>query len=109
MDRLPFAKPPRGMLRHAVISCRAQSVKRPLPTRNRRGNAKRLFHIHTLAARFCLASVMASGPHLEDSTPYEDRRAFPRVPVAMPAFLQASGERRAVHILDLSAGGAKLR
>lgn len=27
----------------------------------------------------------------------------------MPAFLQANGERHAVHILDLSAGGAKLR
>lgn len=43
------------------------------------------------------------------SAPYEDRRAYPRVPVAMPAFLQANGERHAVHILDLSAGGAKLR
>lgn len=26
----------------------------------------------------------------------------------MPAFLQADGKRHAVHILDLSAGGAKL-
>jgi len=26
----------------------------------------------------------------------------------MPAFLQASGERHAVHLLDVSAGGAKL-
>ena len=26
----------------------------------------------------------------------------------MPAFLQAKGERHAVHLLDLSAGGAKL-
>jgi hypothetical protein len=26
----------------------------------------------------------------------------------MPAFLQANGERHAVHLLDLSAGGAKL-
>jgi len=43
-----------------------------------------------------------------DSAPYEDRRAFPRVPVAMPAFLQANGKRHAVHLLDLSAGGAKL-
>jgi hypothetical protein len=30
------------------------------------------------------------------------------VPVAMPAFLQANGDRHAVHLLDLSAGGAKL-
>jgi hypothetical protein len=26
----------------------------------------------------------------------------------MPAFLQANGERHAVHLIDLSAGGAKL-
>jgi hypothetical protein len=48
-------------------------------------------------------------PNPQDSAPYEDRRAFPRVPVAMPAFLQANGDRHAVHVLDLSAGGAKLR
>jgi hypothetical protein len=45
----------------------------------------------------------------QDSGPYEDRRANPRVPVAMPAFLQANGERHFVHLLDLSAGGAKLK
>lgn len=44
-----------------------------------------------------------------DSAPYEDRRAHPRVAVAMPAFLQANGERHAVHLLDLSIGGAKLK
>jgi hypothetical protein len=27
----------------------------------------------------------------------------------MPAFLQANGERHSVHLLDLSAGGAKLK
>ena len=47
-------------------------------------------------------------PNPQDSAPYEDRRAYPRVPVAMPAFLQANGERHAVQLLDLSAGGAKL-
>ena len=41
-------------------------------------------------------------------TAYEDRRAFPRVAVALPAFLQAQGERHSVQLLDLSAGGAKL-
>ena len=52
---------------------------------------------------------MASpAPTPQDPDPYEDRRAFPRVPVAMPAFLQANGERHSVHLLDLSAGGAKL-
>jgi hypothetical protein len=52
---------------------------------------------------------MASpAPDPQDSVPYEDRRACPRVPVAMPAFLQANGDRHPVHLLDLSAGGAKL-
>jgi hypothetical protein len=40
--------------------------------------------------------------------PYEDRRVYPRVPVALPAFLQANEERHAVRLLDLSPGGAKL-
>ena len=53
---------------------------------------------------------MASpAPKAQDSASYEERRAFPRVPVAMPAFLQANGERYSVHLLDLSAGGAKLK
>ena len=47
-------------------------------------------------------------PSPEDSDPYADRRVHPRVPVALPAFLQAGGERHHVQILDLSAGGAKL-
>lgn len=45
---------------------------------------------------------------MASSSPYEDRRLYPRVPVAMPAFLQVDGERHAVLLLDLSAGGAKL-
>ena len=49
-----------------------------------------------------------SVPTTHDCDPYADRRVYPRVPVALPAFLQANGERHAVHILDLSAGGAKL-
>ena len=44
----------------------------------------------------------------QDCDPYADRRVYPRVPVALPAFLQANGERHAVRILDLSPGGAKL-
>ena len=47
-------------------------------------------------------------PTTQDSDPYADRRVYPRVPVALPAFLQANGKRHAVHLLDLSAGGAKL-
>jgi hypothetical protein len=49
-----------------------------------------------------------SAPALQEPDPYSDRRAYPRVPVAIPAFLQGNGERYSVHLLDLSAGGAKL-
>ena len=52
--------------------------------------------------------MASSVPTPRDSASYEDRRAHPRVPVALPAFLQANGERHAVRLLDLSAGGAKL-
>lgn len=44
----------------------------------------------------------------EDQDPFEDRRAYRRVSVALPAFLQADGRRQSVQILDLSSGGAKL-
>jgi len=52
--------------------------------------------------------MASSVPPPQDCDPYADRRVYPRVPVALPAFLQANGERHAVHILDLSPGGAKL-
>jgi hypothetical protein len=53
--------------------------------------------------------MMASSvPTPEDPDPYADRRVYPRVSVALPAFLQANGERHHVQILDLSPGGAKL-
>jgi hypothetical protein len=53
--------------------------------------------------------MMASSVHPpQDRDPYTDRRVYPRVPVALPAFLQANGERHSVQILDLSPGGAKL-
>ena len=47
-------------------------------------------------------------PAQQDSDPFADRRASPRVTVALAAFLQAEGERHFVQILDVSAGGAKL-
>jgi hypothetical protein len=47
-------------------------------------------------------------PSPENPASDADRRAYPRVEVALPAFLQADGERHFVRILDLSAGGAKL-
>lgn len=39
---------------------------------------------------------------------FADRRAHPRVEVALPAFLEANGERHSVQLLDLSSGGTKL-
>ena len=47
-------------------------------------------------------------PSSQNSDPYADRRVCPRVEVALPAFLQADGERHAVQLVDLSPGGAKL-
>lgn len=44
----------------------------------------------------------------DDQDPFEDRRATPRVRVALPASLQVGTKRLSVQILDLSAGGAKL-
>jgi hypothetical protein len=52
--------------------------------------------------------MMASSVPAQDEATFDDRRAYPRVSVALPAFLQAGGERHHVQILDLSAGGAKL-
>jgi hypothetical protein len=52
--------------------------------------------------------MAGSVPIPEDSDPYADRRIYPRVSVALPAFLQANGERHSVQLLDLSPGGAKL-
>ncbi len=50
----------------------------------------------------------SSVPCAQDGDPHADRRVYPRVPVAVPAFLQANGERHSVQLLDLSPGGAKL-
>lgn len=49
-----------------------------------------------------------SVPSAQDCVSHEDRRAYPRVEVALPAFLQANGERHAVQLVDVSPGGAKL-
>jgi len=56
-----------------------------------------------------IGNMMASSVTApQDPDPYADRRGYPRVAVALPAFLQANGERHAVQLLDLSPGGAKL-
>ena len=52
--------------------------------------------------------MASSVPAPEDCDPYADRRVYPRVSVALPAFLQAGRERHHVQMLDLSAGGARL-
>ena len=48
-------------------------------------------------------------PAPQDDDAFADRRVYPRVPVALPAALQAGGERHSVHLLDVSPGGAKLK
>ena len=48
-------------------------------------------------------------PSPEDCAVHDNRRAYPRVPVALPAFVHANGTRYAVQLLDLSPGGAKLK
>lgn len=52
--------------------------------------------------------MAGSLPSPQDCDPYADRRVYPRVTVALPAFLQANGERHSVQLLDVSPGGAKL-
>jgi hypothetical protein len=52
--------------------------------------------------------MMASTVPAPQDDPFADRRLYPRAEVALPAFLQADGERHSVHLLDVSAGGAKL-
>ena len=47
-------------------------------------------------------------PSPQDADPYSDRRLYPRVAVALPAFLEANDERHSVQLVDLSSGGAKL-
>ena len=52
---------------------------------------------------------MASAfPTSSNEDPFADRRSSPRVSVALPAFLMANEGRHSVHLLDVSAGGAKL-
>jgi c-di-GMP-binding flagellar brake protein YcgR len=48
-------------------------------------------------------------PAPEDQDAFADRRVYARVPVALPASLQADAERHSVQLVDVSAGGAKLK
>jgi len=52
--------------------------------------------------------MATASPADSDRDPFADRRVHPRVDVALPAFLQADGERHSVQLHDLSNGGAKL-
>ena len=47
-------------------------------------------------------------PAPKDDDAFADRRLYPRVPVALPAAIQAGTARHSVQIVDVSAGGAKL-
>ena len=49
---------------------------------------------------------MASSPPVPQDV--ADRRVYPRVEVALPAFLEVAGERHHVQLLDVSPGGAKV-
>ena len=53
--------------------------------------------------------MVFSAPCAETSDDYADRRTYARTDLSLPSFLQANGERHSVHLLDLSAGGAKLK
>lgn len=73
----------------------------------------RTLRVYDLAAPGCYAEatgemMASSGPSPQNGDPYADRRVYPRVPVALAAFLAADGERHAAQLLDLSPGGAKL-
>lgn len=48
-------------------------------------------------------------PAATDADAFADRRAYPRIGVALPAVLRVNGGRHDVQLLDLSAGGAKLK
>jgi hypothetical protein len=53
--------------------------------------------------------MTTSDPLSQGSDSYADRRLYVRTELALPAFLQSNGERHSVHLVDLSAGGAKLK
>ena len=48
-------------------------------------------------------------PAPQNDDAFADRRAYARVPTALPASLMVGGERHSVQLLDVSAGGAKLK
>lgn len=52
---------------------------------------------------------MAKSAPRETPDPYAERRMYARAELSLPAFLQANGQRHSVNLLDLSAGGAKLK
>lgn len=96
-----YVREPNGKVRGLAYSCSALhsiALLRRLPS----------LSIFLPKLGHWIEMMATPSPTPQDSAPYEDRRAYPRVPVAMPAFLQANGERHAVKLLDLSAGGAKL-
>jgi len=53
--------------------------------------------------------MATSIPLPEASADFENRRRYPRMEVALPAFVHFGGERYSVQIVDLSPGGAKVK
>lgn len=58
---------------------------------------------------YAIADMAIPNPAATDADAFADRRAYPRIGLALPAVLRVNGERYAVHLLDVSAGGAKLK
>ena len=52
--------------------------------------------------------MAGASPDGQKIDPFADRRLYSRTELALPAFLQGNGKRHAVHLIDVSAGGAKL-
>ena len=53
--------------------------------------------------------MATSIPLPEASADFENRRRYPRMEVALPAFVHVGDERYSVQIVDLSPGGAKVK
>ena len=68
---------------------------------------KRIFSFWK-ASRSSLSQIMIPNAVPLSEDPFADRRAAPRVGVALPGFMTTATARTSVQLLDVSAGGAKL-
>ncbi len=58
---------------------------------------------------YAIADMAIPKPAATDADAFADRRAYPRIELALPAVLRGNDERYSVQLLDVSAGGAKLK